>query len=206
MISSDTPLHIQAESIHDTLPQFCRQFCRQNKKDCSNLFSEIKGSFETISNYFNSNFKYIENTKCTLIYEASFIEIEKNIWINDPILNLINEKFPIDFCFIMKTEKNSMYDWHVDPDRKVSINMLLTNDHFSECIFYDEGEIFVLNYQPNKFYLFNSQILHKVKNNVADEQFGKTRYLFTVHFVDEKDKLDYDIVYNWMNQNNLIVK
>jgi hypothetical protein len=188
--------YIRAEIIRDILSNSYRP----KKTDCSNLFSEIDGPFEIISNYFNLNFKYIENGEWVDIENFCAIVIEKNIWINEPILNLINKKFPISGCAILKMDPNSVYDWHTDADRGVCINILLTFDHFSECLFYDEEEILVLDYQPNKGYLFNNQKMHKIKN------FEKTRYLFSLQFVDDKNKLDYNTVYKWMNKNNLIIK
>jgi hypothetical protein len=191
MISSTTPYKL-AEIIHDT--------CTPSKKDRSHLFSEISESSEIISNYFNSDLENMQNYEWSYNVGFGYIVIEKNIWINEPILDLINKKFPIFVCTILKMEKNNIYEWHRDTDRGVCINMLLTHDHFSKCFFYDEKKIITLDYKPNKFYLFNNQKFHKIKN------YEKTRYIFSVSFVDKKDKLDYNTVYDWMNTKNLIVK
>ena len=191
MISSTTP-HKLAEIIHDT--------CTPSKKDRSHVFSQISESSEIISNYFDSEFKHTQNHQWSDRLGFDYVVIEKNIWINEPILDLINKKFPVGACIVMKMEKNDIYEWHRDADRGVCINMLLTHDHFSECFFYDKKETIILDYQPNKFYLFNNQKFHRIKN------YEKTRYLFSVCFLDEKDKLDYNTIYTWMNTNNLIVK
>ena len=39
-----------------------------------------------------------------------YVVIEKNIWINEPILDLINKKFPVGACIVMKMEKNDIYE------------------------------------------------------------------------------------------------
>jgi hypothetical protein len=186
------------------LAEFIRDICPNlytpTKKDCSNLFSEIDGSFEIILNYFHSDFKHIKDSEWIVI-EGFFVSvIDKDMWINEQLFKLIDKKFPILRCAIIRMDENSIYNWHTDADRGVCINMLLTCDHFSECLFYDEGNIIVLDYQPNKAYLFNNQKFHKIKN------FEKTRYLFSLQFVDDKNKLNYDTVYNWMNVNDLIKK
>jgi hypothetical protein len=164
----------------------------------TNLFSEIIGSSEIIPNYFDSNIKYNGDTEWIDIFGFDAVKIEKNIWIKERILDLVNKKFPIFACGILRINSNSTYDWHVDDERGVCINMLLSFDHFSKCCFYENNEVIILNYKKSKFYLFNNQKLHMVEN------FEKPRYLFSIQFVDKKEKLDYNTVYSWMTINNLI--
>lgn len=93
---------------------------------------------------------------------------------------------------IIKLKANKTYKWHIDTNRGVSINALVTNSPsftlFSPNIF-DEGDqsdIIRLDYELNKMYLFNPQIPHTVIN------FEKSRCMFSCEFNKNKDELTYD--------------
>jgi hypothetical protein len=139
-----------------------------------------------------------ENYRIGVYYGFPAIEIKKRIWMQEPILNIVNKKFPIMLCGIIKVDANSMYDWHVDTDRGASINMLLSCDHYSKCLFFYKKNEVELKYKPNKFYIFNNQILHKVEN------FDQPRYMFTLQFKGHKNTMTYKKLYEWMYSNNFL--
>lgn len=90
---------------------------------------------------------------------------------------------------ILKMEPNTCYKWHKDTDRLVGINMLLT-DNGSMCLFADSTEPVVfefdeLIYEPNKYYVFNTQVPHTVFN------FSGERYLLSVEFLGKDRGLTY---------------
>lgn len=86
------------------------------------------------------------------------------------------------------------YDWHTDTRRGVGLNMLLTPQVKSNCLFAKgEGAQFEfeeLVYLPNTYYLFNTQTRHTVVN------FAEPRYLFTLEFLADKDHLSFDALYH----------
>jgi len=92
---------------------------------------------------------------------------------------------------ILKMDPNTCYNWHVDSDRKVGLNMLLLDDEASRCFFAD-GQIGVvtkteeLKYVHGKYYVFNTQVPHMVINTT------EPRYLFSVEFLDEDRGLTFD--------------
>lgn len=88
---------------------------------------------------------------------------------------------------ILKLDPHEVYDWHVDGRRGVTINMLLEGFD-SQCLFRDEDtkEEFKLPYEPDTYFLFDTQKTHKVSNG-AD-----TRYVFSLEFFEALDKLNYD--------------
>ena len=82
------------------------------------------------------------------------------------------------------------YDWHIDSRRGVGVNMLLTPEVKSHCLFTStEGVQFPfeeLVYEPDTYYLFNTQVRHTVIN------FYEPRYLFTLEFTADKDLLSFE--------------
>ena len=99
---------------------------------------------------------------------------------------------------IIKIDENTYYDWHIDTDRGVGLNMLLNNWDTSHCLFnpkIQRGEsveidnmtdkYIELKYKPNTYYLFNTQMAHSVYN------FKDTRYLLTIDFFEDRTKLNY---------------
>jgi len=110
------------------------------------------------------------------------------------------EKFSAAINYV---KANHFYDWHVDTNRGVSINMLL-NDvkchtifsidkmgiRLGKLPFNDQQEFYELRYKKDSFYLFNTQVDHMVLN------FNKPRYLFSVEFTKDKTKLNYNDMLN----------
>jgi hypothetical protein len=92
---------------------------------------------------------------------------------------------------ILKMEPNTCYNWHVDTDRKVGLNMLLSDDGDSRCLFLDgePGVVFKtqeLSYQPDTYYVFNTQVPHMVLNTT------RPRYLFSLEFLGQDRGLTFD--------------
>ena len=92
---------------------------------------------------------------------------------------------------ILRMEPNTCYNWHVDTDRKVGLNMLLSDDGDSRCLFLngEPGVVFKtqeLAYQPDTYYVFNTQVPHVVFNTT------KPRYLFSVEFLEKDRGLTFD--------------
>lgn len=84
---------------------------------------------------------------------------------------------------ILKMDPRTCYNWHTDTDRMVGLNMLLGDDGESQCLFIDgpPGPVFKtreLVYQPNTYYVFNTQVPHMVLNT------SQPRYMFSLEFLD----------------------
>jgi hypothetical protein len=92
---------------------------------------------------------------------------------------------------VLRMEPNTCYNWHVDTDRKVGLNMLLSDDGDSRCLFLDgePGVVFKtqeLTYAPDTYYAFNTQVPHMVLNTT------RPRYLFSVEFLEKDRSLAFD--------------
>jgi hypothetical protein len=129
--------------------------------------------------------------------------VPREIFLEEPLLNMINQKFPINRAAILRTEPYQNYHWHVDQYRGVCVNMLVTPDVRSYCLFgkqKNENNVYFteLNYEKNSFYLFNNQFPHSVIN------FDQHRYLFSIEFVDHKSNLSYATIYKWCRDVGLL--
>jgi hypothetical protein len=92
---------------------------------------------------------------------------------------------------VLRMEPNTCYNWHVDTDRKVGLNMLLSDDGSSRCLFLDgePGVVFKtqeLKYAPDTYYAFNTQVPHMVLNTT------EPRYLLSVEFLEQDRGLTFD--------------
>jgi len=92
---------------------------------------------------------------------------------------------------LLKLDTFVCYDWHMDTRRGASINMLINTDAKSNCFFADSKKAYVfkieqLDYKPDTYYAFNSQVPHTVYN------FDKPRYLLSIEFTKEKSELSFD--------------
>lgn len=92
---------------------------------------------------------------------------------------------------ILKLDPYVCYDWHTDTRRGVGINMLLTPETRSNCVFKVDSDqnvfkIDELKYKPGTYYLFNTQVSHTVYN------FETTRYLMSIEFAKDKDELSFE--------------
>ena len=131
-------------------------------------------------------------------YNFKTIQVHPDILLKDPFLvNLYRlHQFTAG---IVKLNPNVCYNWHIDTDRGVGVNMLLTPKVRSHCLFAKgEGVQFgfeELAYDPDSYYLFNTQTQHMVLN------FAEKRYLFTLEFAENKDQLSFDDLYQQIKKN-----
>lgn len=128
--------------------------------------------------------------------------IPEHIWKLEPLLNTINREFPIERCVVLQIDPNHFYNWHTDFFRGASINMKLIDNKQSHTLFGypidDFTDKFIeLEYEPNTFYLFNTQQRHCVLN------FDNLRYMFSVEFKQNKDELTYQNILQWCTNKGL---
>lgn len=87
---------------------------------------------------------------------------------------------------VLKMEPNTVYNWHTDSTRGCTINMLLSFDDISHCLFTErpedvQSQTQELHYEPYTYYLFNTQSSHMVINGYS------VRYLASLEFADGLD-------------------
>jgi hypothetical protein len=126
----------------------------------------------------------------TQYYNFMATPVPSEILWADPFLSALANKRAFH-AGILRMEPNTCYNWHVDTDRKVGLNMLLSDDGGSRCLFLDgePGVVFKtheLDYQPDTYYVFNTQVPHMVLNTV------KPRYLFSVEFLGDDRGLTFE--------------
>jgi hypothetical protein len=118
-------------------------------------------------------------------YGFKALPLKKEQFLCDPLLKQIHD-LHVFTASVLTVPPNYVYDWHVDTNhRGVTINMLLTPEVHSHCLFRLYGFVFDLPYAKDTYYLFNNQIEHMVIN------FEKQRYIFSVEFDENKTKLSY---------------
>lgn len=166
--------------------------------DKLDYFLELNTKSEYISKMNFDDVLWVEHFGF-LAHEINIDIIEREI-----TLQKINERFEIQSIGALKMNPNTVYNWHMDEQRGVSINMLLTTDHISHCIFTEKrkqkediSKIVELHYSKDTFYVFNTQQLHTVIN------LEKPRYLFSLEFKDKKNKLLYNEVKKYCIDNNI---
>jgi len=132
-----------------------------------------------------------EDAKWVKYFNFDATQIPNNILALDPVLADIGSRHPLIGGVVM-LPPNSFYNWHTDTRRGVSINMVINpQDGVSHCIFTADKDVVVgkfteLKYEPETYYLFNTQVNHMVLN------FDMPRLLLTVEFSEDKDTLSYD--------------
>ena len=162
------------------------------QNNTNHLFKEFSVDSKLIINLLQS---FKQSTLWYRVDGFDMLDIEKIFWSKESLLKLINDKFPIKFCAVIKMDPFTEYNWHTDFTRGFTINMLMENQA-SYCLFGDtldefNDSITILPYKIGRFYLFNTQHRHSVIN------FENPRYLFSIQFEQEKDELSYQEVYNW---------
>jgi hypothetical protein len=122
-------------------------------------------------------------------YNFKAIQVPIEMLSKDPFLVALFHKHPF-VAGIVQLSPYVCYDWHIDSRRGVGVNMLLTPEIKSHCLFTNtEGVQFPfeeLVYEPDTYYLFNTQVRHAVIN------FYEPRYLFTIEFAADKDQLSFE--------------
>jgi len=145
-----------------------------------NCYASLKEKSSVVVDYCK---KIIEN-KDLLWYSYFGFNINlvpRKIVLQEPVLAKINEKFAINRAAVVMMEPYQNYLWHSDLYRDACINMLLSCDHTSHCLFgikKDEQSFYFheLKYAPSTFYIFNNKFQHSVIN------FEQKRYLFSIEF------------------------
>ena len=154
---------------------------------------------------------YVEHRLNEIIHSSDFkakeyygFDVKRfpvDILLDDWLYNTIYQEHKFK-CGITLTPPNTCYDWHTDERRGVCINMLLTEDAHSHCIFSldrkkpswfrskdDTHSIIELKYKPGRRYVLNTQVQHLVFN------FDKPRWTLSIEFEEDKKNLSYyDIV------------
>jgi hypothetical protein len=145
------------------------------------------------------------NTKSTIAKEALEYALASQDWFQyfnfdlvllpteilqkDPFLQNVSSKFRLR-AGVLRLPTNTCYDWHTDDERGVAINMLLTPEVRSNCLFTKGGDTSFkfeeLVYEPDTFYIFNTQVEHTVLN------YEKPRYLLSVEFELTKEHLSFN--------------
>lgn len=132
-------------------------------------------------------------------YNFEAIRVHPDLMRRDPFLSYLSKKRKFQ-AGILRMPPNTCYNWHMDTDRKVGLNMLLEDDRQSRCVFIaeDRGKasgvaspevVFKtreLKYQPSTYYVFNTQKPHMVLNTT------RPRYMFSLEFLDEDRGLTFD--------------
>jgi hypothetical protein len=134
-----------------------------------------------------------------LYYNFIVKSIPKIVIEQDSFLKKLHAKFPFT-PYVFKVLPNSFYNWHLDSKRGCSVNMLLSTDTDSHCLFsIDNTNItfkFVeLQYEKHKYYAFNTQEPHCVIN------LGNPRYLFSIEF---EEQITYKELVTWLKENDSI--
>jgi hypothetical protein len=117
--------------------------------------------------------------------------IHNDVLALDPLIADIGSRHPLMGGVVM-LPPNTFYNWHTDTRRGVSLNMVLNpQDGLSHCVFTPDkdvvvGEFVELQYKPDTYYVFNTQVDHMVLN------FDKPRLLLTIEFGEGKDEFSYD--------------
>ena len=175
---------------------------KQKVKDIDDCFKEIAIKSTVIKNYLNEH--SIESWDYLNGWYAC--PINKEDYLKEECLRIINDRFPIKYAAILRTNSNRCYQWHVDDDRGVAVNMLLSNQQHSKCYFgrvsdesSDQYELFECPYKEETFYLFNTQAPHTVFN------LDNYRYMFTLEFEATADTLSYSELRLWCENNNLVL-
>jgi hypothetical protein len=128
-------------------------------------------------------------------YNFKAVQVPTEIQAKDPFLVSLFQKH-LFVAGIVQLSPYVCYDWHIDTRRGVGVNMLLTPEIKSHCLFTSaEGAQFSfeeLVYEPDTYYLFNTQMRHTVIN------FYEPRYLFTIEFAADKDHLSFETLLEQM--------
>jgi len=165
------------------------------KEDC---YCQINGDASSVTEHFRKNFTV---SQLTTPYEDKNFNVWKSFcYDNDTCEKIINENntlkeinkiLKISKCMIMSVSPNSFVAWHHDyPVKGPVLNLLLTTNHRSHSLFTynipDTYNLIECLYQPNKFFLYNTDIIHSILN------FEETRYVFSAIFEKgESEELDW---------------
>jgi hypothetical protein len=144
---------------------------------------QLVGQATTRQDWFSSNGFNILKIDKTMFRESSLFSVMLKFNAS-PLLFKINPM--------------TWYDWHTDSTRQCAINLLLTG-YNSHCFFgnrenRDLVQLTELTYEPNTYYLLNTQTKHAVLN------FTETRYLLSIGF---NSPASYQEILKYCVDNNL---
>lgn len=165
------------------------------EEDC---FIKLSTNTENIQIYFKDNFDKLNWHEHESLWNLALVPLD--VLLENPTIRNINKKFQIEGAGFIKMDPFECYKWHVDFSRGPAINLHMNPlEELSLCLFESEEinkeriKYITLNYQPETFYLFNTQVNHSIIT------FSRTRYLFTLQFKKSKDELSYHEVRNFWN-------
>jgi hypothetical protein len=169
------------------------------ENDC---FYEISNDTANIEEYFKTHFEQLSWGEHESLWNLALVPLD--VLLQNPILAKINNQFEIEGAGFIRMDPKECYKWHVDFSRGVAVNMHMNPlEELSLCMFETEEinkeriKYLTLHYQPNTFYLFNTQINHSIIT------FARTRYLFTLQFKQPKEELSYyDVLNYWTSLTN----
>jgi len=163
-------------------------------RDCATKL----GKSTSVVEYFHEN---KENFDFLYYYNFLLTRLPQSLIQEEDVLRKINDKFTIKNIGISKFYPYINHTWHTDTRRGVTINMLLQHTRSNVMFRYQSGNkelnfeenfnnkmnynLIEVNYEPNNFYLYNTQIEHEVFN------FENERYIFTMEFEQDKTELNY---------------
>lgn len=127
-------------------------------------------------------------------------QVPQDLLDQDPFLYWLSERYAYK-AGILKMDPFTQYDWHVDDNRGVGVNLLLSDPRTSVCMYTDNKDalvkpVYPVGYNEGKYTIFNTQEPHSVIN------FHRTRYLFSIEFARKVNDLTYanlrhDIIMNY---------
>ena len=142
-----------------------------------------------------------DDSEWIMYYNFLAKKVPDEVLAKDPFLVWLSTKHNY-IAGVLKMEPFQQYDWHVDTRRGVGINMPL--EESDSIVFFTDPSvvgalvkpIFPIEYEYNKYHVFNTQIPHNIIN------LDYPRYLFTIEFEKDKDNLTYDDMVNLVNEYN----
>jgi len=117
-------------------------------------------------------------------------EVSPEVIDSDDFLRDLRAKHPFRAA-VTKMVPYTVYDWHIDDIRKVSINMLWDGGNYVTVFSFGNDLVKTIVpaiYEPKCYYFFNTQVSHMVMN------FDKPRYMFTLEFAPDfiaQDLMEY---------------
>ena len=155
-----------------------------------NNFYCLVPSWSSISEDLLAFAQNIPQEHWSVYYNFDAVPVPHELLNADPFIVALAEKRKFH-AGVLRMKPNTCYNWHVDTDRKVGINMLLSTDADSHCVFLrgEPGVVFdvkELKYKPNSYYVFNTQVPHMVLNA------AQPRYLFSLEFLEEDRGLTFN--------------
>lgn len=125
---------------------------------------------------------HTDTTPWSSLYDFNAKLVPKEWLMEDPFMAKLMELHSFQAA-VIGMDAETCYRWHIDVDRSASVNMLLTPESHSYCVFKEDVDtrthpILRLDYKPDTYYLLNVKKYHTVFN------FDKPRYMLSTQFDD----------------------